>query len=46
MCGYLPFTVILGMVLQLDHGAILNQVLAMIRLLIIVELSELFSDLL
>ena len=34
------------MVLQLDHGAILYQVLAMVCLLVVIELSELLSDLL
>jgi len=41
-----PFTVILGVVLQLDHGPVFDRVLAVITLLIVVELTELLSDLL
>jgi len=41
-----PFTIILGVVLQLNHGPVFDRVLAVITLLIVVELAELLSDLL
>jgi hypothetical protein len=43
---YLPFTIVLGVVLQLNHGPVFHRVLAVIALFIVVELAELFSDLL
>lgn len=41
-----PLSIVLGVVLQLDHSAILDQVFSVVGLLVIVELSELFSNLL
>jgi len=43
---YNPFTIILGVVLKLNHGPVFDRVLAVITLLIVVELAELLSDLL
>ena len=44
--GHLPFSVIFGMVLELDHSSILYWVFAVICLFIIVKFTKFFSDLL
>lgn len=41
-----PFSVVFGVVLQLNHSTILDEIFSVVRLLIIIELSELLSDLL
>ena len=42
----LPLSIILSMVLQLNHSAVFHKILSVIRLFVVVELSELLSNLL
>ena len=43
---YLPFSIIFGVVLKLDHRSVLRWMVSMVWLFVIIELSELISDLL